>query len=56
MEYRDTAQDAMAIYHSNPKKCADRIRHLMQELTSSRYRLHLVGPVWFGLKPEKPAY
>ncbi|WP_425220419.1 GH36-type glycosyl hydrolase domain-containing protein [Ruthenibacterium lactatiformans] len=56
LEYRDTAQDAMAIYHSNPKKCADRIRHLMQELTSSRYRLHLVGPVWFGLKPEKPAY
>lgn len=46
----------MAIYHSTPKKRADRIRHLMQELTSSGYRLHLVGLVWFGRKPEKPVY
>ncbi|WP_410901662.1 GH36-type glycosyl hydrolase domain-containing protein [Ruthenibacterium lactatiformans] len=56
LEYRDTAQDAMAIYYSTPKKRADRIRHLMQELTSSGYRLHLVGLVWFGRKPEKPVY
>ena len=54
--YRDTAQDAMTIPHSNPDKCRERILQLMQGLTRRGYGLHLFDPAWFGPKPEKPAY
>ena len=54
--YRDTAQDAMTIPHSNPDKCRERILQLMQGLTSHGYGLHLFDPAWFGPQPEKPAY
>jgi N,N'-diacetylchitobiose phosphorylase len=45
--YRDTAQDAMTIVHSNPQKCRSRIIELLQALTSRGYGLHLFDPAWF---------
>lgn len=45
--YRDTAQDAMTIPHSNPDKCRQRIRELMNGLVSQGYGLHLFDPAWF---------
>ncbi len=54
--YRDTAQDAMTIPHSNPEGCRKRIMQLMQGLTSSGYGLHLFDPAWFGPQRSKPAY
>ena len=54
--YRDTAQDAMTIPHSNPGKCRERILQLMQGLTSRGYGLHLFDPAWFGPPPEKPPF
>lgn len=53
--YRDTAQDAMTIPHSNPDKCRERIEQLLRGLTSEGYGLHLFQPEWFmedtGAKP-----
>ena len=55
--YRDTAQDAMTIPHSNPDKCRERIKQLLRGLTSAGYGLHLFQPEWFmedtGAKPFK---
>ena len=55
--YRDTAQDAMTIPHSNPLKCRERIEQLLRGLTSEGYGLHLFQPEWFmentGEKPFK---
>ncbi len=48
--YRDTAQDAMTIPHSNPAKCKQRIVELMRGLVSKGYGLHLFQPEWF--EPE----
>ncbi len=45
--YRDTAQDAMAIPHSNPEKCRKRIVELLRGLVSEGYGLHLFQPEWF---------
>ncbi len=45
--YRDTAQDAMCIPHSNPQKCRQRIVELLRALTTAGYGLHLFEPVWF---------
>ncbi len=45
--YRDTAQDAMTIPHSNPDKCRERIEQLLKGLTSYGYGLHLFEPRWF---------
>ncbi len=45
--YRDTAQDAMCIPHSNPEKCKQRIVELLRGLTSSGYGLHLFDPKHF---------
>ena len=39
--YRDTAQDAMTIPHSNPEKCRQRIEELLNGLVSKGYGLHL---------------
>ncbi len=53
--YRDTAQDAMTIPHSNPAKCRQRIVELLKGLVSEGYGLHLFRPEWFepddGAKP-----
>lgn len=55
--YRDTAQDAMTIPHSNPTKCKQRLRELLKGLVSEGYGLHLFQPEWFepqtGAKPFK---
>ena len=45
--YRDTAQDAMTIPHSNPGKCRERIEQLLNGLVSEGYGLHLFDPAWF---------
>lgn len=53
--YRDTAQDAMTIPHSNPVKCKQRIMELLRGLVSEGYGLHLFQPEWFEPdKEEKP--
>lgn len=55
--YRDTAQDAMTVPHSNPEKCRERIEQLLRGLTSAGYGIHLFQPEWFqekaGTKPFK---
>ena len=51
--YRDTAQDAMMIIHSDPENCRMRIVQLLQALTREGYGLHLFEPRWFD-KNEKP--
>ena len=50
--YRDTAQDAMTIPHSNPDKCKERIVQLLNGLVSDGYGLHLFDPAWFEEEPE----
>ena len=50
--YRDTAQDAMTIPHSNPGKCRQRIEELMHGLVSEGYGLHLFDPAWFEPKKD----
>lgn len=52
--YRDTAQDAMAIPHSNPAGCRKRILQLMQGLVSCGYGLHLFDPAWFEPQTVEP--
>ena len=45
--YRDTAQDAMTIPHSNPEMCRKRIVQLLKGLVKQGYGLHLFQPEWF---------
>ncbi|MBR3165425.1 MAG: N,N'-diacetylchitobiose phosphorylase, partial [Lachnospiraceae bacterium] len=45
--YRDTAQDAMMVPHSNPEKCRSRLVELLRALTQEGYGLHLFEPRWF---------
>lgn len=52
--YRDTAQDAMCIPHSNPDKCRQRIVELLRGLTSAGWGLHLFEPSVFD-PDKKPA-
>ena len=54
--YRDTAQDAMSIPHSNPGKCRQRIVELLRALTKQGYGLHLFEPAWFENRPKKLAF
>ena len=49
--YRDTAQDAMMVPHSNPEKCRSRLIELLRALTGQGYGLHLFEPRWFA--PEQ---
>ena len=49
--YRDTAQDAMMVPHSNPSKCRSRLVELLRALTTAGYGLHLFEPRWF--EPEQ---
>ncbi|WP_099468474.1 GH36-type glycosyl hydrolase domain-containing protein [Konateibacter massiliensis] len=54
--YRDTAQDAMTVLHSNPEKCRQRIVELLRGLTTHGYGLHLFQPEWFNPNEEKKAF
>lgn len=49
--YRDTAQDAMCVPHSNPEQCRKRIVELLRAETKAGYGLHLFEPRWF--EPEQ---
>ena len=51
--YRDTAQDAMTIPHSNPEKRRQRIVELLRGLTTKGYGLHLFSPEWFDPDAKK---
>ena len=51
--FRDTAQDAMMVPHSNPAKCRSRLVELLRALTTSGYGLHLFEPRWFEPEQEK---
>lgn len=50
--YRDTAQDAMMVSHSNPEKCRQRLVELLRGLVSKGYGLHLFQPEWFDPETE----
>lgn len=50
--YRDTAQDAMTVPHSNPEKCRSRLVELLRGLVSKGYGLHLFQPEWFDPEVE----
>lgn len=54
--YRDTAQDAMMVSHSNPAKCRSRIVELMRALTNEGYGLHLFEPRWFEPEQEQQSF
>ena len=54
--YRDTAQDAMTVPHSNPQMCKKRIMQLLQGLVSEGYGLHLFQPEWFEKKEEQKPF
>lgn len=54
--YRDTAQDAMMVPHSNPEKCRGRLRELLRALTGEGYGLHLFEPRWFEPEREAPSF
>ncbi len=54
--YRDTAQDAMCIPHSNPDKCRQRIKELLNALTQAGYGLHLFEPRWFEKNTDKKPF
>jgi len=49
--YRDTSQDVMAVVHTNPARCRQRIVELLRGQVSQGYGLHLFDPDWFD--PEK---
>lgn len=49
--YRDTAQDAISVPHSNPKMTRKRIVDLLRGQVKAGYGLHLFDPDWFD--PEK---
>lgn len=51
--YRDTAQDAMCVIHSNPEQCKTRLIQLLRGLTSTGYGLHLFDPAAFDPDIEK---
>jgi len=54
--YRDTAQDAMSIPHSNPAKCRQRIEELLRALTATGYGLHLFEPKWFEKDSKEQSF
>lgn len=54
--YRDTAQDAMMVPHSNPEKCRSRLVELMRALTKEGYGLHLFEPRWFEKEEKQQSF
>jgi N,N'-diacetylchitobiose phosphorylase len=51
--YRDTSQDVMAVVHTNPAKCRERIIELLHGQVSRGYGLHLFDPEVFKPRDEK---
>jgi N,N'-diacetylchitobiose phosphorylase len=56
--YRDTAQDAISVPHSNPKMTRKRLVDLLRGQVKEGYGLHLFDPDWFdpkkaNVKPSK---
>jgi len=51
--YRDTSQDVMAVVHTNPAKCRERILELLHGQVSAGYGLHLFDPEVFRPKENK---
>lgn len=51
--YRDTSQDVMAVVHTNPAKCKERILELLHGQVSQGYGLHLFDPEVFKPHEEK---
>ncbi|HUI09687.1 MAG TPA: N,N'-diacetylchitobiose phosphorylase [Bacteroidota bacterium] len=51
--YRDTSQDVMAVVHTNPAKCRERILELLHGQVSAGYGLHLFDPEVFKPRDEK---
>ena len=49
--YRDTAQDAISVPHSNPSMTRKRLVDLLRGQVKAGYGLHLFDPDWFD--PEK---
>ena len=54
--YRDTAQDAMMVPHSNPEKCRSRLIELLRALTKEGYGLHLFEPRWFDPEEKQQSF
>ena len=54
--YRDTAQDAMMVPHSNSEKCRSRLVELLRALTQEGYGLHLFEPRWFEPEQEQSSF
>ncbi len=55
--YRDAAQDAMAVPHTNPERTRAHLIHLLRAETQAGYGLHLFDPEWFEPKdPHAVAY
>jgi N,N'-diacetylchitobiose phosphorylase len=54
--YRDTAQDAMCVPHSNPDKCRQRIIELLRAETKAGYGLHLFEPRWFAPEEKQQSF
>ncbi len=54
--YRDTAQDAMMVPHSNPEKCRSRLVELLRALTKEGYGLHLFEPRWFEKEQKQQSF
>ena len=50
--YRDTAQDVMAVVHTNPDKARQRIVQLLRGQTRAGYGLHLFDPDVFDPAPK----
>lgn len=56
--YRDTAQDAISVPHSNPQMTRKRLVDLLRGQVKAGYGLHLFDPDWFDpakadIKPSK---
>ncbi|MGB2867383.1 MAG: N,N'-diacetylchitobiose phosphorylase [Bacteroidota bacterium] len=51
--YRDTSQDIMAVPHTNPDKCRERIIELLRAQVSKGYGLHLFDPDVFNPHKEQ---
>ncbi len=51
--YRDTSQDVMAVPHTNPSKCRERIVELLNGQVSKGYGLHLFDPEVFKKKEDR---
>ncbi len=54
--YRDTAQDAMCMVHSDPDKCKQRIEQLLRAQTKAGYGLHLFDPAWFDPHQKEQSF